>query len=894
MVDDNSKNLTENSKDSLISAQSISNFTEQFVLPKDEQLVGDFGCACQTEQDKVVHHGRMYITNNRVCFYSGILGEYKQEVHFREVKGITRQNTAYIFPNAIELSATSKPDEEDRKLYFTSFLFREEAFTLLFNLWQRSMKEFAHDLAAGVVDSDNTVSRSLSHESLTRDTSTLQPHQTTPQKTHHRRRSNSGSLLSSSSGGDDSPTTPKRKALSPSPKHRRRKFRSATLSTTQRARLSPLLRKPSGAVPISRRNQMGGVSLPALKVELDNQPKDGDEGGKKTPQKSALAPPTNTTDQKRSSSTSNLSSKPSSATRKDDDPDPRQNRTPNLTKGHYIEATDPVDEKRDHTSESAETSISASNDFQIAGDNPPSTKKDTLAASSSSTLSQNANASENKLSSDDEPTPQDDEEEQKPLNLPPIGQNCKHSPNVGEYKKPKPEWEVTFPLPIKEFWKTAFSDKYWLEFHENWSGKWFDFELPDWSLDKEGCCWTREVRFMVPLSSPIGPPQTRVWQTQRAFWDSEQCFTFTTRAISKDVPYGNQFTMDVVWVAIGHGDTTTLSIRRFISWSSRPWGLGSVIESKSMEGTALYFVEWIDTTKQYVANYVAQKEQKQRQRQRPVKKKATPKQLVTSQDKKTTTTPKRKQTPVSSPLRTSKATSLAASSGRGLAPLAQSSVNGWRPATPTQTPAATTTTSQAAPAVASISNTLMIIVFIGLIALLLPSQIYLSWHVVSLQDQLTQAHYNNELIGDELSFVQTFVGILAQNITGNRALNIHQHWELWKQGGGYQQHLHEWREQLETLRGTISSSERMLSSIYKDIHEMSGVSVNSLKQLLSSNEEQTREQRTEAARLLFEHHHTLSQATPNDMKATPTSFLYRIISLLFKIGVFFAFSALIV
>lgn len=65
----------------------------------------DFSCAVET---KVLLHGRMYVTNRFLCFYSNLFGvEKKIRIPYSHITLITKENTALVIPNAIAI-ATSK------------------------------------------------------------------------------------------------------------------------------------------------------------------------------------------------------------------------------------------------------------------------------------------------------------------------------------------------------------------------------------------------------------------------------------------------------------------------------------------------------------------------------------------------------------------------------------------------------------------------------------------------------------------------------------------------------------------------------------------------------------------------------------------------------------------
>ncbi len=62
----------------------------------------DFTCAVEST---VLLHGRMYITNRFICFYSNLFGlEKKIRIPYSHIKNITKESTAYMIPNAISIA----------------------------------------------------------------------------------------------------------------------------------------------------------------------------------------------------------------------------------------------------------------------------------------------------------------------------------------------------------------------------------------------------------------------------------------------------------------------------------------------------------------------------------------------------------------------------------------------------------------------------------------------------------------------------------------------------------------------------------------------------------------------------------------------------------------------
>ena len=62
----------------------------------------DFSCAVEST---VLLHGRMYVTNRFLCFYSNLFGlEKKIRIPYSHITLVTKENTALVIPNAIAVS----------------------------------------------------------------------------------------------------------------------------------------------------------------------------------------------------------------------------------------------------------------------------------------------------------------------------------------------------------------------------------------------------------------------------------------------------------------------------------------------------------------------------------------------------------------------------------------------------------------------------------------------------------------------------------------------------------------------------------------------------------------------------------------------------------------------
>eukprot|EP00011_Vannellida_sp_DIVA3-517-6-12_P004881 CAMPEP_0114629238 /NCGR_PEP_ID=MMETSP0168-20121206/13253_1 /TAXON_ID=95228 ORGANISM="Vannella sp., Strain DIVA3 517/6/12" /NCGR_SAMPLE_ID=MMETSP0168 /ASSEMBLY_ACC=CAM_ASM_000044 /LENGTH=824 /DNA_ID=CAMNT_0001840685 /DNA_START=27 /DNA_END=2499 /DNA_ORIENTATION=+ len=100
-----------------------------------EKLIDHTSCACQGEEDMLVRHGRIFISENHICFSSHIIGEYLKEIPFANVQKITKKNTAFVVPNAISVQHSNGTE------FFSSMSGRDRIFDLLNTLWHKKQGE---------------------------------------------------------------------------------------------------------------------------------------------------------------------------------------------------------------------------------------------------------------------------------------------------------------------------------------------------------------------------------------------------------------------------------------------------------------------------------------------------------------------------------------------------------------------------------------------------------------------------------------------------------------------------------------------------------------------------------------------------------------------------------
>ncbi|KAJ3590961.1 hypothetical protein NHX12_008909 [Muraenolepis orangiensis] len=87
-------------------------------LPDTERLIVDYSCALQRD---ILLQGRLYLSENWICFYSNI---FRWE---------TLEKTARLIPNAIQVCTDTE------KHFFTSFGARDRTYMMMFRLWQNAL-----------------------------------------------------------------------------------------------------------------------------------------------------------------------------------------------------------------------------------------------------------------------------------------------------------------------------------------------------------------------------------------------------------------------------------------------------------------------------------------------------------------------------------------------------------------------------------------------------------------------------------------------------------------------------------------------------------------------------------------------------------------------------------
>uniref|UniRef100_H3A7F7 GRAM domain containing 1C n=1 Tax=Latimeria chalumnae TaxID=7897 RepID=H3A7F7_LATCH len=88
----------------------------------------DYACALQKD---ILLQGRLYLSENWLCFHSNIFGwETLITIALKDISSMTKEKTARLIPNAIQISTNNE------KFFFTSFANRDKSFLTVFRMWQ--------------------------------------------------------------------------------------------------------------------------------------------------------------------------------------------------------------------------------------------------------------------------------------------------------------------------------------------------------------------------------------------------------------------------------------------------------------------------------------------------------------------------------------------------------------------------------------------------------------------------------------------------------------------------------------------------------------------------------------------------------------------------------------
>jgi len=602
-----------------------------FGLSDDEILVEDYSCACQSQNDKMVRHGRLYIFLNYVCFWSNIIGNYKQVVPFVDIEEISRHNTALVFPNAIKVEARKST------LYFTSLFFRENCFKIMRQVWNDSKRgrnamalmtpgrgAFStmpnmrrKDATTTVPTAATDSNRSPSPRARTRHTVQLPR---TPQPV----------ATAWSTGPRFVPSTPQARRR---PSYFRNTTAGATVAADS-ADFDAAAVSSADAAPANVRLQLPRApgthsrSTPDLSdvIDLASLPAD-DPLGPRVPspriRSPSASPPPRRVDalsvtgtaarRSRSNSTSGVLESPVRSSDLSLSPSPQrpgdlssipidrrllldeeegEAERPRRVRSMAGAVPSLVDPYRRMDLESLSSEQEGHPASRLAASFSAEPSGEELSGSAESTLSGKQPSCENFL--DIEPDLSGIEE----LAVPPVGVRCSHSCRDRNklFEGRAPELEVVLPVNLKKFYVRFLSERYnyWTYYHQLLDG-FSDIQLTVWH--KDDCCFRRFAQYTRHVQSPFTPSSIDVTITQRVRFRSSNCLVYTSEANSLDNPYGSSFTMDTRWEVTEPKDDmkhVVVKIWFAVHWvMDPPRLLRAVVEQSMLDYQRAYFPVWM-------------------------------------------------------------------------------------------------------------------------------------------------------------------------------------------------------------------------------------------------------------------------------------------------------------
>lgn len=152
--------LLESSDISFASSKKNKEFHQAFKkIPLSERLISDYSCALSKE---ILVQGKMYLSQNFICFSSNILGWVTHLViPLQEVIQIEKKSTAVLFPNGLIIRTLHQ------KYVFATFISRDSTFAQITRVWHDVLLGKGAHKANGRARSQSRVSNRNSYDSYT-------------------------------------------------------------------------------------------------------------------------------------------------------------------------------------------------------------------------------------------------------------------------------------------------------------------------------------------------------------------------------------------------------------------------------------------------------------------------------------------------------------------------------------------------------------------------------------------------------------------------------------------------------------------------------------------------------------------------------------------------------
>eukprot|EP01113_Clastostelium_recurvatum_P038176 TRINITY_DN5673_c0_g1_i5.p1 TRINITY_DN5673_c0_g1~~TRINITY_DN5673_c0_g1_i5.p1 ORF type:complete len:843 (-),score=183.14 TRINITY_DN5673_c0_g1_i5:19-2547(-) len=514
-------------------------------LPPGDSILEDYSCAFHKDRMAIVP-GRLFISHTLLVFQAQIFSQQPIYISLPEVAALHKRNTAYVFPNAIEIvTATTK-------FLFTSFFNRDHTFATIWGVWRGDglpVSEYTED--------DRSPSNS-------------------PRPDHHEDGTVPEVLTSSASF----PVTP----TSSVP--------SGVISPINVPAVSPTTTPNKPSVHSSRSNVVPHPS--ALKPESSFKKHSSKMWNKMNSvfYHQDGAPVTDRSP--------NGSPTPTSADQQlilphlplemlDDDTGRERARSLNTTleksaSAHKITPPEGISSSLELLPSGPDSRGRSSTTSNAIQPSSPVVPAHASASTTTTTATITTAVIETTTTEPDPSIPL--------VPLPPVSAPCEHIPGLWSDFAP---WMTTkFDLSPIDFYLQFVASDFWIGINEQ--SQYTEQTLTPWiPSGHKPCCWTRSMSFRTPISFKIGPKSTRVQQTQRCVMHGDELI-IETSSVSKDVPYGDCFTLDnmLLIAPTGHKQCE-VRISSKVKFSKSVWGMGGVIEKNAIGGNKDFWTLFVSS-----------------------------------------------------------------------------------------------------------------------------------------------------------------------------------------------------------------------------------------------------------------------------------------------------------
>ncbi|KYQ89324.1 GRAM domain-containing protein [Tieghemostelium lacteum] len=155
-----------------------------------------------------------------------------------------------------------------------------------------------------------------------------------------------------------------------------------------------------------------------------------------------------------------------------------------------------------------------------------------------------------------------------------------------------------FNVSVVNFFRALCSDQCNFAFNYHAKRGDSDIVVKNWAhRDRFGTI--RELEYVAPVNSPIGPPKTRIQETQR-YHLLRSKLIIETDTIMLDIPYGDHFRIEAKWECTETSpETCKLNIHLCVRFIKKTW-FKSKIETSTIKESKNSFTQWVTLAKQEI------------------------------------------------------------------------------------------------------------------------------------------------------------------------------------------------------------------------------------------------------------------------------------------------------